>query len=75
MKLIIAMTALLFAFGCGEDENVECTSTVTCNDDKEMLCDEPTSTVLEDGTTLEVRACTYVTYEHCFEKVECKPRG
>ena len=74
MKLIIVIAALLFAGCYGENDDMVCTSDVVCNDDKEMLCEEPTSTEFEDGTVLEVRACTYITYEHCFEKTECKPK-
>ena len=74
MKAIVIVMTLLF-IGCGdENEDMRCTSTVDCSDEKEMVCEEPSSTVLEDGTTLEVRACTYITYEHCFEKTECSPR-
>ena len=76
MKSLILILALGFSFGCGEEDvDMECETTVDCNDDKEMVCDHPVSTVLEDGTTLEVRACTYITYEQCFEKTECAPRG
>ena len=76
MRMIALMAALLFTTACGE-EDVEtvCETTVTCEDDKEMYCDEPVSTEFNDGTTLELRACTYATYEHCFERTQCKPRG
>ena len=74
MKIIIVIAAMLF-FGCGEeDENRVCETTVTCEDDKEMFCDDPVTVEFEDGTSLEVRACTYATYEHCFEKTEYRPQ-
>ena len=74
MKAIVIVMALLF-IGCGdEDENMVCETTVECTDDKELTCDEPVTTVFEDGTTLELRSCTYATYENCFERTECKPQ-
>lgn len=76
MRTLMLATALIFAFGCGEEDiEMECETTVSCEDDKEMFCEDPVTTEFEDGTTLELRACTYATYEHCFEKTECKPRG
>ena len=71
MKLLLIFTSLLFFFACGEEEK-NCTTTVECGDEKEMFCDDPVSTEFEDGTVLTVRACTYATYEHCFEKTECR---
>ena len=72
MRILMLATALIF--GCGdEDINMECETTVACEEDKEMFCEEPVSTEFTDGTTLELRACTYATYEHCFERTECKP--
>ena len=71
MRTAIIIFSLLFLAGCDEEERT-CTSTVECSDDKEMVCDEPVSTTFEDGSSLEVRACTYVTYEHCFEQISCK---
>lgn len=74
MKIIIVIAAMLF-FGCDEEaESKVCETTVTCEDDKEMFCDDPVTVEFEDGTSLEVRSCTYATYEHCFEKTECKPK-
>jgi len=73
MKTLTLLAGLLLLTGCDEEDR-ECTSTVECSDDKEMVCDLPVSTELEDGTTIELRACTYITYEHCFEKTECAPR-
>ena len=70
MKRAFFVLAFLF-FGCGEEER-SCITTVECGDDKEMYCDEPVSSELEDGTILTVRACTYATYEHCFEKTVCE---
>ena len=72
MKTIFTVL-LVLALGCG-DETADrvCETTISCEDDKEMFCDEPVSTEFSDGTTLEVRACTYATYEHCFEKTVCK---
>ena len=73
-NLLMAMAVLVF-LGCGdEDENMECATTIDCSEDKEMVCDQPVSTELDDGTTIELRACTYITYEHCCEKTECSPR-
>lgn len=71
MRTAIIIFSLLLLAGCDEEERT-CTSTVECSDDKEMVCDEPVSTTFEDGSSLEVRACTYVTYEHCFEQISCK---
>jgi hypothetical protein len=71
MKSAIIIFSLLFFIGCDEEER-SCTSTVECEDDREMFCDLPKSTTFDDGATLEVRACTYVTYEHCFESIRCK---
>ena len=74
MKAVIVILALFF-FGCGEeDQEMNCETNVQCSDEKEMYCDEPVTTEFEDGTTLQLRACTYVTYEHCFEKTECSER-
>lgn len=75
MRMIALMSALFFTAACGEEDvEMVCETTVTCEDDKEMFCDEPVSTEFNDGTTLELRACTYATYEHCFERTQCKPR-
>lgn len=71
MKSAIIIFSLLFLAGCDEEES-NCTSTVECDEDREMSCNLPKSTTFEDGATLEVRACTYVTYEHCFESIRCK---
>lgn len=37
-----------------------------------MVCDQPTEEKFENGDTVTVTACTYVTYEHCFERTVCK---
>jgi hypothetical protein len=66
LALIMAMTA------CGDDEGKDCNTTVECSDEKEMVCDEPVTTEFNDGEVLTVRACTYITYEHCFESMICK---
>jgi len=75
MKNMPIILLLALVIGCGDDENVNCTMDVECSDEKEMLCDQPVMTRFEDGTMLEVRACTYITYEYCFEKTECRPEG
>ena len=74
MKFLIAIFSLIIFCGCEENDVISCVSNVECSDDKEMLCDEPATTTFEDGTILEVRSCTYVTYEYCFEKTECRPQ-
>jgi hypothetical protein len=66
LALIMAMTA------CGDDEGKDCTTTVECSDDKEMVCDEPVTAEFDNGEVLTVRTCTYITYEHCFESMICK---
>ena len=74
MKTLAVLLLLTLSAGCGdEDPTMVCETTVTCEDEKEMFCDDPVSTQFTDGTTLELRACTYATYEHCFERTECKP--
>ena len=55
-----------FLFACDE-ENVICRTSMNCEDDVEMVCDEP-SVSGDDGSTVSVTACTYIAYEHCFEK-------
>ncbi len=67
------LTIALLALGCG-DENMECNTTIDCTDDKESICDAPTVHEYENGELVEIRACTYITYENCFEKTVCKPR-
>ena len=67
--IVLCMSAIYV--GCGEEEERNCITTVECGDEKEMYCDEPVSTEFEDGTVVTLRACTYATYEHCFEKTEC----
>lgn len=72
MKFMVVVLALV-VFGCGEEDvNLECETTVECSDEKEMFCDEPVMTEFEDGTTVQLRACTYATYENCFEKTVCR---
>lgn len=66
----IALILILLFFGCDEGEN--CDTTITCEDDVEMVCDQPTEEKFENGDTVTVTACTYVTYEHCFERTVCK---
>lgn len=69
MKRLILILSILFS-GCGEvGEN--CKTTITCEDDVEMVCDQPTITEHKNGNTTTVTACTYITYEHCFEKTVC----
>ena len=67
LALIMTMAA------CGDDdEGKDCTTTVECSDDKEMVCDEPVTAEFNNGEVLTVRTCTYITYEHCFESMVCK---
>ena len=69
-NFLFVLCVSAICLGCGEEER-DCTTTVECGDEKEMYCDEPVSTEFEDGTVVTLRACTYATYEHCFEKTEC----
>ena len=73
MKNVVFVAALVI-LGCGEEDTagMECETTVECSDEKEMFCDEPVSTEFEDGTVVQLRACTYATYENCFEKTVCR---
>ena len=68
MKRLILILAILFS-GCDGGEN--CKTTITCEDDVEMVCEQPTVTEHKNGDTTTVTACTYITYEHCFEKTVC----
>ena len=68
MRVVILILTLLFS-GCEEGEN--CKTTITCEDDLEMVCDQPTTSEHESGDTITITACTYITYEHCFEKTVC----
>ena len=68
MKKLILILTLVFS-GCEEGEN--CKTTITCEDDLEMVCEQPTTRTHENGDTVKVTACTYITYEHCFEKTVC----
>jgi len=72
MKKVLTIMALMLLLGCGDESSrEECHTTVTCEDDLELLCDAPTRDEDEAGNSVEVRACTYITYEHCFEKTVC----
>ena len=65
--LVLMMVA---ALGC--DDELECSTTVECSDERESFCDPPSVEELKGGETVELRSCTYITYEHCFEKTVCK---
>ena len=71
MKKVLTLLAIVLLLGCGDETTEECHTTITCEDDLELLCDQPTRDEDEDGNSVEVRACTYITYEHCFEKTVC----
>jgi len=73
MIKVIALTLSFMLFGC-EDEETVCTSSIDCTDDKEMVCDLPVTHEYADGEVVELRACTYITYENCFERTTCKPK-
>ena len=73
MIKVVVLVFALATFGC-EDEEMVCTSSVDCTDDKEMVCDLPVTHEYSDGEVVEVRACTYITYENCFERTVCKPK-
>lgn len=73
MIKVVVLVLALATFGC-EDEEMVCTSSVDCTDDKEMVCDLPVTHEYADGEVVEVRACTYITYENCFERTACKPK-
>jgi len=68
VRVVILILTLLFS-GCEEGEN--CKTTITCEDDLEMVCDQPTTSEQENGDSITITACTYITYEHCFEKTVC----
>lgn len=69
MMMVIAICSLLVA--CGDLEEMECSTEIECSEDKESFCD-PATIVELDGESVEVKACTYITYEHCFEKTVCR---
>ena len=71
MKVIFMMLLAATLVACG-DENIECKTSIDCREDKESLCEPPTTREFPDGEIVEVRSCTYITYEHCFEKTVCK---
>lgn len=73
MKFVTLALIILLTAGC-EEEDMEknCTSTVDCSDDREMICDEPVRHVYENGDSVEIKACSYITYENCFESIVCK---
>jgi len=70
MKYILAII-LLFTLAC-ESEEEKCTNSVDCEDDLEMICDEPIASTSESGDKVTVTACTYINYKHCFEKTICE---
>ena len=71
MKIFLTILFILLFFGCGENSE-NCETTISCEDDVEMVCDQPTKEEFENGDSVTVTACTYITYEHCFEKTVCK---
>lgn len=71
MRVFVACLFWSLLFGCG-DEFEECNTELDCREDKESLCDPPMTRELSSGDIIEVRSCTYITYEHCFEKTVCK---
>jgi len=70
MRTLLTSLAVMLLLGCG-DSGENCNTTLNCEDDIEMVCDPPTTSEDEDGNTVTIVACTYVTYEHCFEKTVC----
>lgn len=70
-NIVICLALLLCA--CG-DEFEECNTEIDCREDKESLCEPPMMREAAGGEFIEVRSCTYITYEHCFEKTVCKER-
>ncbi len=71
MKKALTLLMIVLFLGCGDGTEKECNTTITCEDDKELLCEQPTFHENKNGDTVEVRACTYITYEHCFEETVC----
>ena len=67
----VVVCLIMFLAACG-DEFEECTTSLDCREEKESLCDPPTMKEFPNGEVVEVRSCTYITYEHCFEKTVCK---
>lgn len=70
MKTLLTSLIIVLLLGCG-DEGENCNTTINCEDDIEMLCNEPNIKEHENGDTVTVVACTYITHEHCFEKTVC----
>ena len=70
MKTLLTSLIIVLLLGCG-DEGENCNTTVTCEDDLEMICEEPTVSEQKNGNTITIVACTYINYEHCFEKTVC----
>ena len=70
-----ALIVLALSFLACEEDDMVCNTTIDCSDDKESLCDAPVVHKYENGDVIEIRACTYITYENCFEKTVCHPRG
>ena len=68
-NVVVCLILLLVA--CG-DEFEECNTELDCREDKESLCEPPMMREFPNGEIVEVRSCTYITYEHCFEKTVCK---
>ena len=66
MKVIYIFLMIVALMGCNDE--MVCDTTVECRDERESFCDPPSVQVFRDGETVELRACTYITYEHCFEE-------
>lgn len=71
VKAIFMMLAVTALAACG-DEKIDCKTNIECTEEKESLCEPPAVREYPSGEVIEVRACTYITYEHCFEKTVCK---
>ena len=75
MFKFVAMAAFIATTGCKhEEEELVCETVVECTDERESLCDPATVYEYPDGEIVEIRACTYITYESCFEKLVCTPQ-
>ena len=71
MRAVFIMIVAATFVACG-DENLDCKTEIKCTEDKESICEPPSVREFPNGEFVEVRACVYATYEHCFEKTVCK---
>lgn len=71
MRAVFMIIVATMLVACG-DENLECKTEIECTEDKESICEPPSVREFPNGEFVEVRACVYATYEHCFEKTVCK---